>query len=83
MMANNIVRKSRFVSVDVATSALMIGASGVLLYDSEFISAGAASVDAATSFTVAMAHCRMNTSIGVNVSNSVGSPFNVVDPAIL
>lgn len=85
MALNNIVRKCRFVATDIATSPLLVGAAGIRLYDSEFISAGAASVDVAwgAPVTVAMVHCRMNTSTGALVSNSVGSPLNVVDPAVL
>jgi hypothetical protein len=84
MMDNNLVRKSRFVSLDPLVAALMIGAAGVRLYDSEFIGdASGVSVDSSSPVNVAMVHCRMNVGVGLNVTNIVGSPLNVVDPAVI
>jgi hypothetical protein len=84
MLDNNLVRKSRFVSLDPLVAALMIGAAGVRLYDSEFIGdASGVSVDSSSPVNVAMVHCRMNVGVGLNVTNIVGSPLNVVDPAVI
>jgi hypothetical protein len=80
--AGSLVRKCRFVSSDALAPVLELGGNDTRLYDSEFISDGGASVDAAVATTMIMAHCRMNTSMGVNVSNSVGAGMNVIDAAI-
>jgi hypothetical protein len=63
-------------------TALKVG-SGARVYNCTLIGTGTGkSIDAASAINAKIAHCRMNKGIGTNVTNDIGTPYNVDDPDI-
>lgn len=59
--------------------ALRVGASA-RVYNSTLIGTGSAkSIDADSAINAKIAHCRLNLGIGSNVTNDIGTPYNVED----
>jgi hypothetical protein len=64
------------------TDAVVVG-SGARIYDCTLIATGTGkSVNAGSAVNAVVAHCRMNNGLGANVTNDIGTPYNVDDTDI-
>jgi hypothetical protein len=64
------------------TDAVVVG-DGAYIYDCTLIATGTGkSVNADSAVNAVIAHCRMNKGVGANVTNDIGTPYNVDDTDI-
>lgn len=75
------IERCTFTVVTQGTDApLKISGDDVELYDCDLYGDSITeSIDADAAQNIRMAHCRMNVGVNANVTNLIGSPYNVVD----